>query len=177
MSYTDSVTGTWADHYDTLNRLSTASQTTTGSQALNSLPNLCWNYDAFGNRTLAAFLSSSSTSDCSAQTTATASYNAANQLTFLSQSSPISYSLPSGLTYDSGGNVILDPSNTSGGSTSGVSYAYDGEGRLCAVKQNGGGSITQYFYDASGRRVAKGALSSSSFPGKNAVWQVAPVSR
>ena len=53
--------------------------------------------------------------------------------------------------------------------------AYDGEGRLCAVKQQGSGSVTQYFYDASGRRVAKGALSSGSFPAANAVC-AAPVS-
>ncbi len=162
--YSDTVMGDWAFQYDTLNRLSVASPATNAPSAYASHTG-CWGYDAFGNRTLAAFTAST---DCTAQTTATGTYNASNRITFLSQSTPISYSLPSGLTYDSGGNVVLDSSNTAGGSTTGVSYAYDGEGRLCASKQNSGGSVTQYFYDASGRRVAKGALS-GSFPATNAV--------
>ncbi len=162
--YSDSVMGDWAFQYDTLNRLTVASPATNAPSAYASHTG-CWGYDAFGNRTLAAFTAST---DCTAQTTATGTYNASNRITFLSQSTPISYSLPSGLTYDSGGNVVLDSSNTAGGSTTGVSYAYDGEGRLCASKQNSGGSVTQYFYDASGRRVAKGALS-GSFPATNAV--------
>ena len=44
-------------------------------------------------------------------------------------------------------------------------YAYDGEGRLCAVQTGGnGGPVTGYLYDASGTRVVKGSMSSFSCP-------------
>jgi hypothetical protein len=51
-------------------------------------------------------------------------YNANNQVTFVSQSAPISYSAPAGFTYDGAGNVKVDGNNQ---------YAYDPEGRICAV--------------------------------------------
>jgi RHS repeat-associated protein len=53
-----------------------------------------------------------------------------------------------GLAYDAAGDVTQDSLN---------SYLYDAEGRLCAVK-NYVGSVTEYVYDASGARVAKGTL-------------------
>jgi RHS repeat-associated protein len=53
--------------------------------------------------------------------------------------------------YDAAGNVTNDGVNQ---------YAYDAEGRICAV--NGAGGLTGYLYDAEGRRVAKGTLTSFS---------------
>ena len=62
----------------------------------------CWGYDSFGNRTLAA-LFSSTTGDCSQQTTPTATYSAANAgYTFVGQSAPITYSAPSGFRLGEG---------------------------------------------------------------------------
>jgi uncharacterized protein RhaS with RHS repeats len=115
-----------------------------------------WDRTNLGNRTLAAF---TTTSDCTRDTTATASYNSSNQVSFVSQAAPIATSAPSGFSYDSGGNVIADANN---------SYAYDGEGRLCAVYNSLTGSKTQYLYDASGGRVAKANLT-GTFPAKNTV--------
>ena len=58
-------------------------------------------------------------------------------------------------SYDAAGNVKSDGIN---------SYLYDGEGRICAVQQSVSGLITntQYLFDAEGRRVAKGSISSFS---------------
>jgi RHS repeat-associated protein len=53
--------------------------------------------------------------------------------------------------YDNGGNVSNDGSNA---------YLYDGDNRICAVKSSG--TLTGYLYDADGRRVAKGSLTSFS---------------
>jgi len=163
MAHSDSVMGDWAFMYDTLNRL------TVGGAAMNAPSTYansmaCWGYDSFGNRTLAAFFSST-TGDCSQQTTSTASYNSANQVTFVSQGAPISYSAPSGFNYDGAGNVYQDGVN---------SYAYDSEGRICAVLQPSymGGAQFRYIYDASGLRVAKGTFT-GSFPAKNTVCPAA----
>ncbi|MGA2170935.1 MAG: RHS repeat-associated core domain-containing protein [Terracidiphilus sp.] len=72
----------------------------------------------------------------------TASYNANNQFSG-SVGNSGSYQ------YDNAGDVIQDPLNA---------YRYDGEGRLCAVK-NSNQSVYQYVYDAEGRRTAKATLS------------------
>ncbi len=63
----------------------------------------------------------------------------------------------SGLTYDpsGSGNVTYDGANW---------YAYDGEGRICAVQSapySGGVSAYAYIYDAEGRRVGKGTIAAS----------------
>jgi RHS repeat-associated protein len=162
-AHSDSVMGDWAFMYDTLNRLVVGGAAANPSAPYpNSMS--CWGYDSFGNRTLAAFLSTT-TGDCSQQTTPTASYNASNQITFVGQGAPISYSAPSGFTYDNAGNVTTDGVN---------SYAYDSEGRLCAVQQpsvNGGG-LYRYIYDASGLRVAK-ATFTGTFPARNTVCPAA----
>ena len=50
--------------------------------------------------------------------------------------------------YDPAGNVLNDLTNQ---------YAYDGEGRICAV-YNPYTGYTQYIYDGEGRRVAKGTI-------------------
>ena len=88
------------------------------------------------------------------------------QVTHLSrQSAPISYSAPSGFVYDNAGNVTTDGQNN---------YAYDSEGRICAVLQPSymGGGQFRYIYDASGLRVAKGTFT-GSFPAKNTVCPAA----
>jgi RHS repeat-associated protein len=54
-----------------------------------------------------------------------------------------------GSGYDLAGNVTNDAANQ---------YLYDGEGRLCAVKNLTVGVMTGYLYDAEGRRVAKGTI-------------------
>lgn len=148
--YTDSVNGgPWAQSYDSLNRLATAN----GSQDGNPYPNYCWQYDSFGNR---EWQTSSSTpysgsnggaNACNAGTGPSwgASYTAGNQIS-------------GGLYgYDQAGNITSD-------STTGNSYLYDGEGRVCAVQQSIDGTtmMTQYIYDAEGHRVAKGTISSWS---------------
>lgn len=54
------------------------------------------------------------------------------------------------LGYDAAGNVQQDNLNK---------YAYDAEGRICAVENLYSGAVTQYIYNADGTRVAKGAYS------------------
>jgi RHS repeat-associated protein len=154
--YSDSVMGDWAFQYDTLNRL-TSAVPAPNAPSLYVNTTACWAYDAFGNRTIASFVTST---DCSGASV-TSKFDSANHITFVSQTAPISYSAPSGLTYDSGGNVQWDPNNT---------YAYDSEGRLCAVLQSplNGAHKYQYSYDASGARVAK-ATFTGAFPAKNSV--------
>ena len=71
------------------------------------------------------------------------------------------------LTFDtsnhvSGGPLGYDPAgNVNADSSTGNSYLYDGEGRVCAVKSEpapGTYTITGYLYDAEGTRIAKGSL-------------------
>jgi hypothetical protein len=59
--------------------------------------------------------------------------------------------------------------------TTGNSYIYDAEGRICAVKSEpvpGTYSMSAYVYDADGNRVAKGAL--SLWPTNNVCPNLAP---
>ena len=92
LGYSDSVMGSWAFQFDTLSLLVVGA---TAGNAPTAYLNTsgCWGYDSFGNRTKAAFISST---DCTQVITSTSKYNATNQLTFVSQSAPISYSAPSG---------------------------------------------------------------------------------
>jgi RHS repeat-associated protein len=146
LNYTDCVpgtgncvTGTWSFNYDSLNRVVSGAPTA-GNYAGQ---NLCWSYDAFGNRTTQTTQSTT----CPTLPTVPAQtvyYNTSNQVTGGS------------LSYDAAGNVTVD-------NTTGNSYIYDAEGRICAVKSepvSGTYSMTAYVYDAEGNRVAKGALSS-----------------
>ena len=103
-------------------------------------------YDDFGNRTQAAW----QTAACpappapgAAAPSPTATYNSANQVT------------NNFYQYDASGNVTYDGASW---------YAYDNEGRLCAVQTAISGSTvaTGYLYDAEGRRVAKGSITVSS---------------
>jgi len=117
MAHSDSVMGDWLFDYDTLNRLTVA------APADNAPSNYahtigCFGYDSFGNRTMAGFIGNS---DCSSSRTATATYNSKNQVTLVSQGAPISYSAPSGFSYDNAGNATVDGKN---------SYRYDAEGRI-----------------------------------------------
>ena len=154
-TYTDSVMGAWAFNYDTLNRLTTA----TDNQPNNPNGYYCWGYDAFGNRTVqagssAAFVSGSpncTPASGASVTSAWANLSSANnnQLASTSQA-------PAGVTYDAAGNVLNDGMNQ---------YLYDGDGRICAVASTPIPSMTimtGYIYDASGQRVAKGTISTWS---------------
>ena len=132
-SYNDLVTGSWTFGYDGLNRLSSG---TPGAGAPGGYAgmHLCFNYDAFGNRTQADLQPAA----CNPGSDPTnASYNAANQV--------------NGLSHDAAGNVLNDGRNQ---------YLYDPEGRICAVSTsyNGTTIMTGYLYDAGGARVAKGSI-------------------
>src|SRR5450432_4029933 len=153
MAHSDSVMGDWLFDYDTLNGLTVA------APADNAPSNYahtigCFGYDSFGNRTMAGFIGNS---DCSSSRTATATYNSKNQVTLVSQGAPISYSAPSGFSYDNAGNATVDGKN---------SYRYDAEGRICAVAYVSGGVTLyrQYLYDAEGLRVGKATIAAAGFP-------------
>jgi RHS repeat-associated protein len=141
--------GDWLFSYDTLNRL-TSSLAMVGPYASQ---NGCWAYDSFGNRTAESW----QTAACPTPETsvpATASYNGSNQVTWTSVNAAVN-----GFTYDSAGNVIYDGANY---------YAYDAEGRLCAVQTRLNGSVTgqyQYLYNAEGTRVGKASFT-GTFPWK-----------
>ena len=106
---------------------------------------LCLAYDSFGNRTQANF----QTTPCSSSDPATATYSTNNRLNTTSAGV---------LVYDNAGNTTFDGQNY---------YAYDGDGRLCAVQTSpcSGGTVAYgYIYDAEGRRVAKGTITVTSTP-------------
>ena len=108
----------------------------------------------FGNRQKEAF-STATSAPCAVGandnvSVTSRSYNTVNQ--------------DAGLAYDGAGDVTNDALN---------SYLYDGEGRLCAVK-NSVSSFTQYVYDAEGARVAKGTM--SAWPAGPGATCPAPVS-
>ncbi|WP_213803762.1 RHS repeat-associated core domain-containing protein [Granulicella sp. dw_53] len=142
VSYTDSVMGTWNLGYDGLNRLTSANSNTTilGNQYF------CWGYDSFGNRTISA-KSSSPCVSTPPQSLPTISYDVNNRVI----STPVSPSLVN--VYDAAGNVTDDGRNQ---------YLYDGDGRICAVRFYLTGAMTQYLYNAEGRRVMKGSITSFS---------------
>jgi len=157
-AYNDSVMGNWSFGYDTLNRLSAA----TISSGPYSDDSICWSYDSFGNRTDQQIVSGGGFTNsigAPCQTAAgtnlifdmreyytvngtpTGADNGKNQATGTSAGA---------YAYDAAGNV------TSG---SGYQYLYDPEGRICAVQ---GSPNTGYLYDAEGRRIAKGTITSWS---------------
>jgi RHS repeat-associated protein len=155
--YSDFIMGTWSMQYDHLNRLSSASAS--GSILLSpySGQNLCFDYDSFGNRTQADL----QTTACNPNPTpsvapssydpSTASYNAANHISWLQNLAP------NGLSYDGSGNVTYDGINY---------YSYDAEGRICAAETwpySGGAVAYGYLYDAEGRRVAKGKVNPTPY--------------
>lgn len=145
---TDSVIGAWNYQnpgYDNLNRLVNGSATS----GTYSGQNVCWTYDAYGNRLSEAI----TTTACSSSPTPTqwAHYNSSNQVTATNQAT-------GGLGYDAAGDITNDGVNQ---------YLYDGEGRLCAVLApppiSGGPSLMiGYIYNAEGQRVAKGVITTWS---------------
>lgn len=136
LSYTDSVMGAWSFSYDKMDRL-TGGRVGTGPYANQ---NGCWNYDSFGNRTIATVGTAACTSS------PTASYNANNQITWLQNLGTPGYS--------PAGNVASDSLNQ---------YLYDNENRICVVRNVLLNSFTGYLYDASGERVAKGTVPNLSY--------------
>jgi RHS repeat-associated protein len=87
--------------------------------------------------------------------TPTVSYNANNQVTWVQNSAPV------GFTYDGAGNVTCDGAMSNGACQGTHAYLYDAEGRICAEKTEpipGTYTMTQYIYNASGARVAKGSI-------------------
>jgi RHS repeat-associated protein len=166
-TYTDTslakpLMGTWNFSYDSLNRVTLA----TDNQPANPSTNYCWGYDAFGNRTIQggsnqAFAVGSpaapGTSPCqpasgASFTSTWANYNTtANNNQFSSTSQAVG-----GVTYDGAGNITYDGVNQ---------YLYDGDGRVCAVASSpipGTTTLTGYIYGADGQRVAKGSITAWS---------------
>jgi RHS repeat-associated protein len=122
----------------------------TGAPGEYTGEDLCMNYDPFGNRTQSDL---QSTTCNPSSDPATANYNGANQVTWTTVNSAAN-----GFKYDAAGNVLYDGLKY---------YAYDGEGRLCAMQTylyTGGVAAYGYVYDAEGRRVAKGAITPSGNP-------------
>jgi RHS repeat-associated protein len=132
----DPVIGIWNYQYDNLNRLTGANSTGGSYQGVG----VAWSYDSWGNRTTETLSGSSTTP---VPSSSQAQFNTFNQITESNYAS-------SGFLYDAAGNVTNDGLNQ---------YAYDGEGRLCAVHNLTTGSNTAYLYDLEGDRVAKGTSS------------------
>jgi RHS repeat-associated protein len=146
LSGTQPVMGTWNFNYDTLNRL-VSGGSTAGPYAGQ---NLCWGYDAFGNRT-AQSLQSGACPTLPSQPSPTASYNANNQISWTTFNAAVN-----GFAYDQAGDVVNDNVNQ---------YLYDGDGRICAVASTpvtGMTVMTGYIYDAGGTRVSKGSITAWS---------------
>ena len=148
-SANDSINGNWTYLYDTLNRLVRA-QATTAGVVISSVAykTQCWNYDSFGNRTGEGEVVAKTT--CPSPLTKAAH----SAWTTYTTGNKVIQSTESGTTatyaFDGAGNVLNDGVNR---------YAYDLDGRICAVQNlTAGSAITQYVYDAEGRRVAKGTI-------------------
>jgi RHS repeat-associated protein len=148
--YTDTVMGNWNFAYDAFNRAQSGTPFAGGSVSQDFVgENLCWAYDSYGNRTAQSVQTTACPSASQESTlTPTESYNSSNNR------------INSGYVgYDPAGDITTD-------ATSGNSYAYDAEGRVCAVASSpvpGGSPIMiGYIYDAEGNRVAKGTITSMS---------------
>jgi RHS repeat-associated protein len=147
VGFDDTVMGTWAYGYDTLNRLTSGQNTaTTSTSSQYAGYYFCWAYDAFGNR-IAQQIQTSPCPSSESSLQPTASYNANNQVTWTTVNSAAD-----GFSYDQAGDVTNDNVNQ---------YLYDAEGRICAVASTpvaGFTTMTGYVYDAEGNRVAKGTI-------------------
>lgn len=65
--------------------------------------------------------------------------------------------------YDAAGNVTCDGYDSGTGTCHGNEYLYDGDGRICAIEETMSPyKMMGYLYDAEGRRVGKGTLTSFS---------------
>ncbi len=156
-AYIDKVMGQWSFGYDSLNRLSSGNAQT-GPVPQQMGPYFCWNYDSFGNRlgqnnsTQGFLVSDGISCQSSGGTTSqiSADYDSSNNRIKSTNSG-----VPG---YDDSGNITNDGKNL---------YLFDGEGRLCAVQAPPPVAglplvMEQYIYDAEGRRVAKGTITSWS---------------
>jgi RHS repeat-associated protein len=146
LSYTDSVMGAWSfvGGYDSLNRLTGGSATSGQYQGLQ----MSWSYDSFGNRLTQA---GNGGMNIVSQFANDAAGNPHNQVTQTNARGVTS--LPQ---YDAAGEMQTDGANA---------YLYDAEGRVCAVAAapiGGIANMTGYLYNAEGKRVAKGTISSFS---------------
>jgi RHS repeat-associated protein len=144
LRYTDSVMGAWSFNYDQLNRLTGA----TLAPALGGNTTLAWTYDSFGNRLTQA---GNGGMNIVSQFANDAAGNPHNQVTQTNARGVTS--LPQ---YDAAGEMQSDGANA---------YLYDAEGRVCAVAAapiGGIANMTGYLYNAVGKRVAKGTISSFS---------------
>jgi RHS repeat-associated protein len=133
IGFTDSVQGQWGFMYDNMNRMTSGTPT---AGPYNGLA-FVWSYDPFGNRQ-SQTVSGSSSQTIQSTPTFTFAASATNHV--------------DNGSYDAMGNMTHDQLN---------SYAYDAEGRLCAVSPQAGGA-TGYLYDAEGQRWAKGSIGSLS---------------
>ncbi|MGH9596299.1 MAG: RHS repeat-associated core domain-containing protein, partial [Edaphobacter sp.] len=115
---------------------------------------LGWVYDSFGNR---QSQTPSGTSGALVPAAISATYSANNQI----QTTSIPGVGPQ--SYDAAGNLIFDGINA---------MAYDAENRVCASANSLTGTITQYIYDAEGRRVAK--VNASSMNGGSLSCAMSP---
>jgi RHS repeat-associated protein len=144
LSVSDSVMGNWTYSYDPLNRLTNAT-TSSGSFVGTTL---AFGYDAWGNR-----LNETVTAGAGSMVlpqSSSATYNTFNQVSASSVAGTgFTYTAAATAGTPGSGQVTYDGLNR---------YAYDGDGRLCAV-QNAVGSSFGYTYDAEGIRVSKGSLS------------------
>jgi RHS repeat-associated protein len=142
VGYTDSIMGTWsmANGYDQLNRLTSASASAGTYAGLQ----ISWGYDPFGNRTNENYGGST---NVSLPTSSTTVYTATTNNPI--PNNRISSTSLGTIQYDSSGDVTQDNQNQ---------YIYDGEGRVCAVKNLMFGTMTGYVFGADGTRVSTGTI-------------------
>jgi RHS repeat-associated protein len=147
-AYTDSVMGTWSLGYDALNRLTSAN----ASPAVEGNSSYQWFYDSFGNR-----LTETGNMGTNIWTQSGNDSNGVphNQVAPTTPGWPATNARGVAWTpqYDAAGDMQTDGANQ---------YLYDADGRVCAVMPLYGGSWWQYLYDASGKRVAKGTITTWS---------------
>lgn len=160
-NFTDSLNGQWSAGYDVLDRIISATVTpVTGSNVIGQ--SFCWMYDNFGNRTLQARSPNALPQPCAASNGNGENYVSTNYtsstgivtnqaLSVAGEATMAGVQNATGwnLSYDAAGNTTTDAVNN---------YAYDGDGRLCAVQDTISGPIYGYLYDAEGHRVAKGKI-------------------
>jgi len=120
--------------YDSLNRITQATETVAGSQSWNQQ----FEYDRYGNRTsFSQTLGGVTTNTTPSVDAATNRFNAGQ-----------------GFSYDASGNVVQDTDPMTGHVRS---FAFDGENKQREVKDvtNSNHVVGTYFYDGDGRRVKK----------------------
>jgi len=133
----DSIVQTYG--YDEANEVTSIAYT----KGATTLGDLAYGYDAVGRRT--ALWGSYARTGLPAATTATASYNANNQLTSWNGTS-LSYDLNGNLTaFGSQMNSWNDRNQLQATSASAASFAYDGMGRR--LSKTVGGTTTKFLYD------------------------------